>query len=85
MEEDLDHRDAVERLALDVLDAVDRRGEGALEVAGEALLHLVRRQAAVLPDDRDDRDVDLRQDVGRHLEDRVDPAMTMSIAITTKV
>ena len=32
-------------------------------------LHLVRREARVLPDDRDDRDVDLREDVRRRLED----------------
>jgi hypothetical protein len=74
MEEDLGDRHAVERLALDVLDSVDRRREGALEVAREALLHLVGRQAAVLPDHRDDRDIDLRQDVGGHLQDRIDPA-----------
>ncbi len=33
LEEDLDDRDARERLALDVLDVVDRGGEEALEVA----------------------------------------------------
>ena len=74
VEEDLGDRHAIERLALDVLDAVDGRRQPALEEAGETLLHLVRRQATVLPDDGDHRDVDLGQDVGRHPQDRVDPA-----------
>ena len=69
LEEDLDDRDARERLALDVLDVVDGGGERALVVGDDALLHLLGRQARVVPDDRDDRDVDVREDVGRHPED----------------
>ena len=62
--------DAGERLALDVLDVVDGRGERALVVRDDALLHLLGRQARVVPDDGDDRDVDVREDVRRHPEDR---------------
>ena len=61
--------DALERLALDVLDVVDRRGEAALVVGDDALVHLLGGEAAVAPDDRDDRDVDLREDVRRHAGD----------------
>ena len=86
LEEDLDDRDAGERLALDVLDVVDGRGEDALVVGDDALLHLLGREAAVVPDDRDHRDVDVREDVGRHPQDRQPrPRMTISIAITTNV
>ena len=38
--------DAVERLALDVLDVVDRGGEPALVVADDALLHLLGARPA---------------------------------------
>jgi hypothetical protein len=34
----------------------------------DPLPHLRRRQAAVVPDDRDHRDVDFREDVGRDLQ-----------------
>ena len=86
LEEDLDDRDAGERLALDVLDVVDGRGEAALVVGDDALLHLLGRQAGVVPDDRDDRDVDVREDVGRHpRRSCTPPRMTMSIDITTNV
>ena len=37
---------------LDVLDVAHRRRQAALALAGDALAHLLRRQAAVVPDDR---------------------------------
>ncbi len=46
LEEDADHRDAGVGLRLDVLDVVDRGGHGALEDGDDALLHLLRRDAA---------------------------------------
>ena len=66
LEEDLDDRHAGQRLRLDVLDVADRGGQAALGLAGDALAHLLRRQAAVVPDDADHRNVDFRKDVGRH-------------------
>ena len=66
LEEDLLHRNAVDGLRLDVPDAVDARGQRILAVGGDPLFHLRRAQAGVLPDDGDDRDVDLGKDVGRH-------------------
>jgi hypothetical protein len=35
-------------------------------------LHLGRAEAGVLPDDRDDRDLDLRKNIGGHLDRRGD-------------
>ena len=63
-------RDAGERLRLDVLDVADGGGQAALALAGDALAHLLRRQAVVVPDDADHRDVDLGEDVRRHVAQR---------------
>src|SRR3989442_1508632 len=62
--------DAGERLRLDVLDAVDGRGHRALGDGDHAALDLVRRESVVIPDDRDDGDVDLGEDVDRGSHDR---------------
>src|SRR5262245_50970146 len=70
MEVHADDRDALVRLRLDVLDADDVRGERSLEVRDDARLHLLGRQPVVLPDDADDRKVDVREDVDRHRRDR---------------
>ena len=69
IEVDADHADAEQRLALDVLDVVDRGGQHALVDEDDALLDLVGGHAGVLPDDADDRDVDLREDVRGHAVD----------------
>ena len=52
-----------------MLDVVDVRGEAALEAGDDALLHLLRRQARVHPQDADDGDVDVGEDVDRHGDD----------------
>jgi hypothetical protein len=70
LEEHLLHRDAVQRLGLNVLDAVDAGGQCELAVGRDALLHLGRRQPGVLPDDGHDGDVDLGKDVRRHRHNR---------------
>ena len=69
LEVDADDAHAVERLALDVLDAVDRGGQDALVDEDDARLDLVGGHAGVLPDDADDRDVDVREDVRGHAVD----------------
>ncbi len=69
LEEHLDDGDAAQRLRLDVLDVVHRRGQVALVDRDDAVGHLVRRQAAVVPDDADDRDVDVGEDVSRRAGD----------------
>ena len=70
LEENLFDRDAGQRLALDVADVADARADRVLAVGGDALLHLLRGQAGVLPDDGDDRDVDRRENVLRRGDDR---------------
>ena len=67
LEVDLDDADAVERLALDVLDVVDGGRQDALVGRDDPLFHVLRRHARVVERDGDDRDVDHREDVGRHL------------------
>ncbi len=73
LEIDLLHRNAVHGLGLDVLDAVDVRADRVLAVGGDALLHLGRVETGVLPDHRNHRYIDLRKDVGRHLNGCGDP------------
>ena len=38
--------------------------------AGDALPHFLRRQAVVVPDDADDGDIDLGEDIRRHVQQR---------------
>jgi len=73
VEEDLDVSEAVHRLRFDVLDVVDVSGERPLADRDDALLDLVRRDAGIGPDDADDGNVDLGQDVLRHRHDAEDP------------
>ena len=65
LEEQFDDGDAGHRLRLDVLDVIDRGGQGALGDTGDAIAHLGRGQAVVGPDDADDGDAYLGQDVRR--------------------
>ena len=73
LEIDLLDRDAVECLRLHIFDAVDVRADGVLAIGGDALLHLRRAEAGVLPDHRDDRNVDFRKDVYRHHRNSREP------------
>ncbi len=59
--------------ALDVLDAVDRGGHGALADGHHAAFHLFWADAAVVPDDADHRDVYFRKDVHRNAGQRKQP------------
>ena len=70
VEEHLDHGHAVVRLRLDALDVVDRGRHAALEIGDDPAFHLLGGEAVVAPDDADDRDVDVGEDVGRHPHDR---------------
>jgi len=69
VEENLDDIDAVISLALDVLDVVNRRCERSLEDGSDAARELRRRHTGVLPDNADDRDIDIRKNVGRGPQD----------------
>ena len=66
LKEDLLNRNAVEGLRLDIPDPVHARRQRILAVGRDPLLHLRRAQSGILPDDGDDRDVDLGKDVRRH-------------------
>ena len=65
LKEDFDDAVAVERLRFDVLDVADLRGQRALVIVDDAAGHIVGQQAVVGPNDTDDRNVDVRKDVGR--------------------
>ncbi len=70
VEEHTDDGDALMRLRFNVLDADHVRRQRPLEVGDDPALHFLRRQAVVLPDDADDREVDVGKDVDRHRRDR---------------
>ena len=72
LEEDLDDGDAVQRLRLDVLDVVDRGGHAAFAVGDDAVGHLLRGQAGVVPDHGDDGDIDVGKDIRGHRLDAED-------------
>ncbi len=69
LKEDLDDRDAAQRLRFDVLDVVDRGRQRALVNRDDAGGHFVGREAAVIPHHRDDGDVDVGEDVSRRPRD----------------
>jgi hypothetical protein len=68
LEENLDDREAGQRLRFDVLDVVDRGGEAAFIDRGDAIADFLGRETRVGPDNADDRNVDFRKDVRGHLE-----------------
>ncbi len=72
MKEDFDHANPEHGLRFDMLDVVDRRGHRTLAIRDDAPFHFLGGHAVVLPDHARDRDVNLRQDVGGHPEDRHD-------------
>ena len=72
MEVDADDAIAGHRLRLDVFDIVHCGGDGAFGAGDDALVNVLGRHAGVVPDDARDRQVDLREDVGGHGENRQD-------------
>ena len=58
---------------MDVLDAFHRRGQEAFEQIRDAPFHLRRQQAGIDPDHGGDGNRDIREDVGRHVENRLGP------------
>src|SRR5204863_6211196 len=63
LEIDSDHGDAGKRLGLDMFNVVDKRGNSALNVAGDALFDFLRLQPAVSPDKTDNGTIDFRKDI----------------------
>src|SRR5262249_23012547 len=72
LKEDLLNGNPVQRLRFHILDAGYARADRVLAVGADALLHLRRAETRVLPDDIDDWNVDLREDVDRHDANRRD-------------
>ena len=70
MKVDPNDRHALVGLRFDMFNADDVRGEPAFEIRDDAALHLFRRESVVLPDDADDREVDIRKDVDGHRGNR---------------
>jgi hypothetical protein len=70
VKEDLDDRDAVQRLRFDVLDVLDIGCERAFIVRGDALRHVLCGESVVGPDDAHHRNVDVRKDIRRRSHDR---------------
>jgi hypothetical protein len=64
----IDDADAIEGLALDMLDVADRRGQDAFIRTDDAPFHVGRGHPAVVEGDGDHRDLDFGEDVGGHLE-----------------
>lgn len=55
---------------MNVLNPFHRRGQEPLEEIRDAAFHLLRQQTGIDPHDRGDGNRNIREDVGRHLEDR---------------
>ena len=53
-----------------MLDVVDRRRHAALRLGEHAAGHLIRRQARIRPDDGDDRNFNVREDIDRRAHRR---------------
>ncbi len=68
MEIDFLDRASIHRLSFNMLNVADQRGQSALGVADNAVRHFLRGQALVLPDDADDGNVDVRQNVDRRAQ-----------------
>ena len=73
LEKRLDHAKPVVGIGFYMIDVVDRRRQGALELRHDAAGHLIRRQARVLPNDRDDGNADVGENVDRHAKRRERP------------
>ena len=73
LEINLDDADAVVGVAFDMVEALDRRGQLAFVIEGDAARHVLRQKTGIGPDHRDDRNTNIREHVGRRFEDRHDP------------
>ena len=71
LEKNIGDTAAVVRMTMDIFDAFDRRSEEAFEQIGDASFHLLRQQACVDPDHGGDGNRDIREDVSRHMENRL--------------
>ncbi len=68
LEINLHHGNADQRLRLNVVDIVDRGGQRAFGQGDDAVGHIHGRQALILPDDADHRNIDVGENVGRGVQ-----------------
>ena len=66
--------DTLKRLALDMVDIIDRRRQHPLIGIDDAVRHVLRRQARILPGNGHHRDADVGEDVDRGAHGRQNPA-----------
>ena len=72
LEENFHHAVIGHRLRLDMLDVVHFGQRGALIIIDDAARHVVRRQAVVCQDHRNDRDANCRKNIDRRADPRHD-------------
>ena len=63
MEKDLHDRNAAQRLRFDVLDIINGGGKNSLVVKNNSVRHVLRGQSRVVPDDADNWDINVWEDV----------------------
>jgi hypothetical protein len=68
LKKDLDDRNTIQRLRLNVLNVIDGCGHGPLKRSCDSITHLLRRESSVVPNDGDDRDVYIGEDISRRAE-----------------
>src|SRR5208337_190505 len=64
MKKNLNDRDATERLRFDMLDVINRGSQGTFIDRHDALAHFLGRKAGVAPDNANDGNADIRENVG---------------------
>ena len=67
--EDFNDPQSVDRLGFHVLNVVDRGGDAALRVGDNPVRHVLGRHAGVEPHHRDDRNIDVRENISRRAQD----------------
>ena len=67
---DIGDRDPDERLRFDVFDVVNGGGQHPLVLKYDAVRHFLRREAGVVPKNADDRDINVRENIGGRAQDR---------------
>ncbi len=70
LQEHFDDSNSIQGLRFDVLDVVDGSGQRSLGDANDAIAHVFRYEAVVIPDDADNGNVDVREDVGGRANNR---------------
>ena len=64
LEKYLDDGDPIQRLGLDVFNVIYERRQRTFRHRCDPVAHILRRESRIVPDDADDRDIDLGEDIG---------------------